>query len=64
VPPAVQTDLGGKGLHDAGAPLEAYVDTVMEHLAKGDLEFGFGFSEKSRTGSREQLDALFAAMNK
>jgi uncharacterized oxidoreductase len=29
VPPAVNTDLGGPGLHDFGEPLDAYADSVI-----------------------------------
>jgi len=30
VPPAVNTDLGGKGLHTFGAPLDDFADSVMQ----------------------------------
>jgi uncharacterized oxidoreductase len=30
VPPAVNTDLGGPGLHDFGAPLDEFADSVMK----------------------------------
>jgi len=64
VPPAVNTDLGGKGLHNFGVPLNEYADYAISCLVKGDLEFGYGFSEKSRMASREQLDEMFKQMNK
>jgi uncharacterized oxidoreductase len=64
VPPMVQTDLGGKGLHDEGAPLEAYADHAFGEIVKGTLEFGFTFSEKTRLASRAELDGMFAAMNR
>ncbi len=63
IPPAVNTDLGGKGLHDFGEPLDAYCDDVMKHLAAGDLEFGYKSSEDRRKASREDLDTTFRAMN-
>jgi uncharacterized oxidoreductase len=63
IPPAVNTDLGGKGLHDHGEPLDGFCDHVMRHLARGDLEFGYKGSEEARTSSRDQLDKRFAAMN-
>ncbi len=63
IPPAVNTDLGGKGLHDFGEPLDAYCDDVMKHLAAGDLEFGYKSSEDRRKASREELDTSFRAMN-
>ena len=64
VPPMVQTDLGGKGLHDEGAPLEAYANHAFGEIVKGTLEFGFTFSEKTRLASRAELDGMFSAMNR
>lgn len=63
VPPAVNTDLGGKGLHTFGVPLDEFADHAVAMIEKGELEFGFGTSEKSRLASREQLNEIFAAMN-
>lgn len=63
VPPMVNTDLGGKGLHDAGTPLDVYADDAFAKLVAGDVEIGFGFSEKARRASREELDQIFATMN-
>jgi uncharacterized oxidoreductase len=63
VPPSVNTDLGGKGLHDDGAPLEPFADSVLANIEAGLDEFGYGFSENARTASREQLSELFARMN-
>ncbi len=63
VPPAVKTDLGGKGLHDFGVPLDIWADDAVAHLAVGDLEFGYQTSESRRLASRQELDATFAAMN-
>ena len=64
IPPMVNTDLGGKGLHDQGASLDGFCDHTMKHLAAGDVEFGYETSETRRLASREQLDSWFAAMNK
>ncbi len=63
VPPAVQTDLGGKGLHDFGVPLEAFADHAVKGIASGELEFGYQLSEKARLASRQELDAIFKGMN-
>lgn len=66
IPPAVNTDLGGKGLHDFGENLDEFADHVMGKLEESDdnIEFGYKFSEANRLASREQLDATFKAMNK
>ncbi|TPG61775.1 SDR family oxidoreductase [Hymenobacter nivis] len=63
VPPAVNTDLGGPGLHTFGEPLDAFADAVMARLAAGEQEVGYGSSEQSRLASRAELDATFQRMN-
>ena len=63
VPPKVNTDLGGKGLHDDGAPLDEYADATFHGILEGRVEVGFGFSERSRRASREELDELFRRLN-
>ncbi|RNI30005.1 SDR family NAD(P)-dependent oxidoreductase [Rufibacter immobilis] len=63
VPPAVNTDLGGPGLHTFGAPLQDFADAVMQRLDNGELEVGYGSSEERRKASREENDAFAAQMN-
>jgi uncharacterized oxidoreductase len=41
VAPAVNTDLGGKGLHDFGVTLDTRADDEMTYLDQGDPEFGY-----------------------
>lgn len=62
-PPAVQTDLGGKGLHDFGVPLEEYADFAMRSILAGEEEFGYQFSEVGRTATFEEKKAIFERMN-
>ena len=45
IPPAVNTDLGGIGLHDTGANLDAYCDDVLAKLLDNQLEITYGFSQ-------------------
>jgi uncharacterized oxidoreductase len=63
VPPAVNTDLGGAGLHTWGADLNEFTDSIMARLEAGELEIGFGTSEARRKSSREELDEAFTKMN-
>ena len=63
VPPAVNTDLGGPGLHTFGVAVEEFADVVMSRLREGDLEIPYGFSAQASRASREELDALFTRMN-
>lgn len=62
-PPAVDTDLGGVGIHSAGAPVDDFADSVMRRMAEGEVEIGYGGSEQRRRASRAELDALFQQMN-
>ena len=62
-PPAVNTDLGGPGLHTFGAPLADFANSIMERLANGEEEIGYGTSEFSRKASREELNEVFKRMN-
>jgi uncharacterized oxidoreductase len=63
IPPAVNTDLGGPGLHTFGVPLDEFADAVMAGLAKGEREIAYGTAEKSSRASREGLDEIFLRMN-
>ncbi|GAB3893778.1 SDR family oxidoreductase [Larkinella knui] len=63
IPPAVNTDLGGPGLHTFGVPVDEFADAVMHRLEQGDLEIGYGTSEKNRKASRQELDEQFNRMN-
>ena len=63
LPPAVDTDLGGPGLHTFGVPLDEFADAAFAGLDRGDREIAYGFADQARRASREELDAIFARMN-
>ncbi len=63
IPPAVNTDLGGVGLHTFGVPLDEFADSTMKRLARGDLEIAYGFAEATSRASRAELDEIFGRMN-
>ena len=63
VPPAVNTDLGGPGLHTFGVDLDAFADSIFARLDKGETEVGYETSEVRRLASRQELDEYFAQMN-
>jgi len=62
-PPAVDTDLGGPGLHTFGISTDELMAGIVPRLTAGDTEIAYGFAEKSSRGSREELDQIFARMN-
>jgi uncharacterized oxidoreductase len=63
VPPAVDTDLGGKGIHAAGVPVAEFADVVMGGMERGEIEIGYGFSETARKAGRDELDAMSARIS-
>jgi uncharacterized oxidoreductase len=63
IPPALNTDLGGKGLHDAAPPVSAFIESIFEQLKAGKKELTFGFSEAMLNSGPEQLQQAFARMN-
>ncbi|MDB5267855.1 MAG: short-chain dehydrogenase [Hymenobacter sp.] len=63
VPPAVDTDLGGPGLHTFGVNVDEFADSVVARLTAGEQEVGYGSSEKSRLASRAELNEQFRVMN-
>jgi uncharacterized oxidoreductase len=63
IPPAVDTDLGGPGLHTFGVSVDELVDAVMPRLAGGELEIAYGTSEIASRAGRSELEAIFRRMN-
>ena len=63
IPPAVDTDLGGPGLHTFGVPLDEFADSAFERLRRGELEIPYGMAEAASRASRQELDAIFERMN-
>ncbi len=63
IPPAINTDLGGKGLHDEAPPVSALMDAVFQQLESGKNELTFGFSERMAKATPDDLKATFEMMN-
>jgi uncharacterized oxidoreductase len=63
IPPAVNTDLGGPGLHTFGEPLDEFSDAVFAGLGRGELEIAYGSALTSSRASRPELDEISRQMN-
>lgn len=63
IPPALNTDLGGKGLHDAAPPVSAFIESVFEQMKEGKTELTFGFSEGMLKAGPDDLKKAFERMN-
>jgi uncharacterized oxidoreductase len=63
IPPALNTDLGGKGLHDAHPPVSEFIDAVFQQLADNKTEITFGFATAMAKANPEELQAAFNRLN-
>jgi uncharacterized oxidoreductase len=63
IPPALNTDLGGKGLHDHAPPVSDFVDAVFAQIKEGKDELTFASSETRAKASAEELKAGFRQMH-
>jgi uncharacterized oxidoreductase len=61
-PPAVNTDLGGTGLHTHGEPLDAFADGIFKGLEEGKEEIGYGSSVNRLRMSRDEVDEYVEKM--
>ncbi len=63
IPPALNTDLGGKGLHDAAPPVSDFIQAIFQQLKDGKNELTFGFSEAMTKAGPEEQKMAFNRMN-
>lgn len=63
IPPALNTDLGGKGLHDQAPPVSDFIEAIFAQLKEGRKELTFGFSEMMTKAGPDGLQQAFIRMN-
>lgn len=63
IPPALNTDLGGKGLHDFAPPVKGFIEAVFSQLREGKNSITYGFSENMAAAGPEELQKAFQRMN-
>lgn len=63
IPPALNTDLGGKGIHNNDPPVSDFIEAIFEQLKQGKIELTFGFSEAMTKAGPEDLQKAFTRMN-
>lgn len=63
IPPALNTDLGGKGLHDTQPPVTDFVEAVFQQMKAGKTELTFGSSEDRAKANGEAINEYFNKMN-
>jgi uncharacterized oxidoreductase len=63
IPPALNTDLGAKGIHDAYPPVSDFINAVFQQMKEGKIELTFGASESRLKANNEVIHEPFNAMN-
>ena len=63
IPPALNTDLGGKGLHDGQPLVSDFVNAVFQQMKESKTELTFGFSEVMAKATPDIINATFNTMN-
>lgn len=63
IPPALNTDLGGKGIHDSAPPVSEFIESIFKQLKEGKTTVSFGFSEIMTKAGPEELKNAFNRMN-
>jgi uncharacterized oxidoreductase len=63
IPPALNTDLGGKGLHDFAPAVSDFIEAIFQQLKEGKTELTFGFSDAMVKANPDDLKNTFNRMN-
>jgi uncharacterized oxidoreductase len=59
IPPAINTDLGGKGIHDFAPPVSDFVEEIFEQLKEGKHELTYGQSKQMAGVQSDNFDQIF-----
>jgi len=63
IPPALNTDLGGVGLHNYAPPVSDFIESIFEQMKQGKKELAYGTSEERLHASAEDLKMYFEKLN-
>jgi uncharacterized oxidoreductase len=63
IPPALNTDLGGKGVHDFAPPVSGFIESAFKQLKEGKTEIVYGMSETASKAGEEERKKIFERMN-
>jgi uncharacterized oxidoreductase len=63
IPPALNTDLGGIGLHNNAPAVNDFIDVIFSQLSNGKNELSSGFSEFMTKAGPDDLQKAFDRMN-
>lgn len=63
IPPKLNTDLGGKGLHDDAPPVTEFLESIFEQLKNGNTELGYAHSAEQLKANNAAIQNHFEQLN-
>jgi uncharacterized oxidoreductase len=63
IPPKLNTDLGGKGLHTDAPEVSEFLESVFEQLGRGSVEISYGLSLELAQVNNATTQAHFSKLN-
>ena len=63
IPPALNSDLLGKGIHDGQPAVSDFVESIFTQLRQGKTELTFGTSEARANANNQVIAEYFSKMN-
>ena len=63
IPPAINTDLGGKGIHEGLPTVSEFVDSIFQQMKEVKTEVTFGSSETRAKANTETIPSYFNKLN-
>ncbi len=64
IPPKLNTDLGGKGLHDDAPPVTEFLESIFEQLKNGNMELGYALSAEQLKANNATIQNHFKKLNR
>ncbi len=63
IPPALNTDLGGKDLHAEHPAVSDFIEAIFNQIKEGKTELSFGFSAMLAKATPDVINGMFNKMN-
>lgn len=63
IPPALNTDLGAKGIHDGHPSVSEFVASVFAQMQEGKNELTFGSSKDRAEANNKSISEYFSKLN-
>ena len=63
IPPAINTNLGGQGIHNDHPSVSDFVESVFQQMKEGKTELTFGTSESRAKANNDAIGEYYKRLN-